>query len=147
MARPAIATAGNGGTVAPMSLPEHEQPPPIPVAPTAEEWRAMTQAERDAFVRKANEALQHILYRMIEGGPHGSAKEDALDVLRLHFRARGRTILVAQGFTVIYPGQPMFEPDILAVRDVLSCEEVGTLSRWMLRAATARSADEVFAEG
>jgi Uma2 family endonuclease len=55
---------------------------------------------------------------MTEGRPHRRAKSAALDALTLHFRSIGRTIYVADALAVVHPGEPVFSPDLLAVRDV-----------------------------
>jgi Uma2 family endonuclease len=91
---------------------------PIPVAPTEERWRAMTQAERDRLLEEVLYALSDPQIAMSEGRPHKKAKSKALDMLGLHFRAMGRRIYLAEEMAVLYPGSPSFSPDILAVLDV-----------------------------
>jgi hypothetical protein len=103
----------------------HMQPPPlpVPVAPTEEEWRAMTPAERERFIISVNIALSDPAIAMSEGRPHKKAKSRALDMLGLHFRTLGRRIYLAEEMAVVYPGQEPFSPDVLAVVDVEEPED------------------------
>ena len=55
---------------------------------------------------------------MSEGRPHRRAVSAALDTLWLHFKSTGRQIYVADDLAVIYPGEPSFAADLLAVLDV-----------------------------
>ncbi|MFO0591184.1 MAG: Uma2 family endonuclease [Polyangiaceae bacterium] len=96
---------------------------PAPVAPTEEQWRAMSQAERDRFLEDVLDALSGPAIAMSEGRPHKKAKSRALDMLGLHFRALGRRIYLAEEMAVVYPGQQTFTPDVLAVLDVEEPED------------------------
>jgi Uma2 family endonuclease len=91
---------------------------PIPIAPTEERWRAMTQAERDELLEQVLDALSDPQIVMSEGRPHKKAKSKAIDMLGLHFRALGRRIYLAEEMAVLYPGVESFSPDVLAVLDV-----------------------------
>jgi Uma2 family endonuclease len=93
-------------------------PAPLPVAPTEEQWRAMSLDERERFVIAANEALSDPLRLMVEGRPHKRAITRVVDMLGLHFKALGRVIYVAEEMAVLYPGEEVFTPDVLAVLDV-----------------------------
>jgi Uma2 family endonuclease len=96
---------------------------PVPIAPTEERWRAMTQAERDQMLEEVNSALSDPHIAMSEGRPHKKAKSRALDMLGLHFRAMGRRIYLAEEMAVLYPGYESFSPDVLAVLDVEAPED------------------------
>ncbi len=96
---------------------------PVPIAPTEERWRAMTQPERDSFLEEVNDILSDPPIAMSEGRPHKKAKSRALDMLGLHFRAMGRRIYLAEEMAVLYPGKESFSPDILAVLDVEEPED------------------------
>lgn len=50
--------------------------PPLPVAPTLEEWRAMSPGAREKFLVAANEALSDPLRTMGEGRPHKTRSLD-----------------------------------------------------------------------
>lgn len=96
---------------------------PVPIAPTEERWRAMTQPERDRFLEEVLAALSDPPIAMSEGRPHRKAKSRALDMLGLHFRTLGRRIYLQEELAVLYPGQEAFSPDILAVLDVEEPED------------------------
>ncbi|MFV8750604.1 DUF2330 domain-containing protein [Nannocystaceae bacterium ST9] len=97
--------------------------PPIPVAPSEEAWRAMSQAERDRFVDAVNDALSDPARTMEEGRPHVRAKNRVVDMLSLHFEAMGRVIYVADDMAAIYPGEECISPDVLIVLDVEQPED------------------------
>lgn len=98
-------------------------PAPLPVAPTAEAWRAMSPAEREHFLIQANEALSDPHRMMSEGRPHKKAKSRVVDMLGLHFNAMGRVIYLAEEMAAVYPGVEVFTPDVLAVLDVEQPED------------------------
>lgn len=98
-------------------------PPPVPVAPTEEEWRGMTPLERERFIIAVNIALSDPAIAMSEGRPHKKAKSRAIDMLGLHFRAMGKRIYLAEELSVIYPGTQGFTPDVMAVLDVEEPED------------------------
>lgn len=93
-------------------------PPAIPVTPTEAEWRALSPAEREAFLVRVNAALSEAALLMGEGRPHWDAKLALLDALGLFFRTVGRSVYLAAEMSVLYPGEVAFCPDILAVADV-----------------------------
>jgi Uma2 family endonuclease len=96
-------------------------PPPsaVPVGPSVERWQAMSAIERERFFADIFAAFDVPTQAMSEGRPHRRAKSAALDALTLHFRSTGRAIYVADELAVVYPGEPVCSPDLLAVRDVL----------------------------
>ncbi|MEZ4302996.1 MAG: Uma2 family endonuclease, partial [Polyangiaceae bacterium] len=96
---------------------------PVPVAPTEERWRAMTQGERDRYLEEVLDSLSDPAVAMSEGRPHKKAKSRALDLLGLHFRTLGRRIYLAEEMAVVYPGKEPFSPDVLAVLDVEEPED------------------------
>ncbi len=98
----------------------HPGPPPspTPVGPSVERWKAMSATERDRFFTDLYAALNASPEAMPEGRPHSRAKSAALDALTLHFRSTGRMIYVADELAVVYPNEPVFCPDVLAVLDV-----------------------------
>lgn len=98
--------------------------PALPIiAPTVEAWRAMSADERERFLERVNEALSDPLVTMSETRAHKKAKSRALDRLGLHFNAIGRAIYLAEEMAVLYPGEPAFTPDVLAVLDVVEPED------------------------
>jgi Uma2 family endonuclease len=102
------------------------KPPADPAslpAPTEDEWRAMTPAERERRVLQIVDALQDPQRAMSEGRRHKRAKSQAVDALSLHFRAIGRVVYIAEEMPVLYPGRPGFIPDVLAVVGVEQPED------------------------
>ena len=98
--------------------------PTLPViAPTLDEWRAMTLAERERLLVQINDVLSDPRAAMSEGRPHKKAKTRALDLLGRHFGAIGRVIYLAEEMAVLYPGEEVFTPDVLAVLDVPQIED------------------------
>lgn len=55
-----------------------------------------------------------------EGDRHAGAKDGTVSALREFFRRVGRKIYVSKELATYYPDEPMFCPDVLAVRDVES---------------------------
>jgi Uma2 family endonuclease len=110
--------------MSPVQGSKKPQPPaPLPKAPTAEAWHAMTPAERERLLVEILDALSDPQSAMSEGQPHKKAKGRALDMLTLHFGSTGRAIYLAEELAVLYPGEEVFVPDILAVPDVPQPEE------------------------
>jgi Uma2 family endonuclease len=95
----------------------------LPIAPSEDAWRRLTPPERMAFLALANDALSDPARMMSEGRPHKKAKSRAVDLLGLHFSAIGRAIYVAEEMAVVYPGEEVFSPDVLAVLDVAQPED------------------------
>lgn len=78
----------------------------------------MSPADRDRFFDQVYNALNHPLDVMSMGRPHSRARSAAMDALGRHFKTIGRAIYLADELAVIYPGEPSFSPDLLAVLDV-----------------------------
>jgi Uma2 family endonuclease len=107
----------------PLRAPPHPPFESFPVGPSVEEWRAMSPEERERFLIQVNDALSDIQITMSEGRPHKRAKSRAVDMLGLHFKKMGRLVYVAEDMSVVYPREPSFEPDVLAVLDVPQPED------------------------
>jgi Uma2 family endonuclease len=98
--------------------------PTLPlIAPTLDKWRAMTLAERERLLVQVNDVLSDPRAAMSEGRPHKKAKTRTLDLLGRHFAAMGRVIYLAEEMAVLYPGEEIFTPDVLAVLDVPQPED------------------------
>jgi acyl-CoA reductase-like NAD-dependent aldehyde dehydrogenase len=93
------------------------------IAPTEDAWRAMSPAEREALLIRILDVLSDPAAAMTEGRRHKKAKTRALDALGLHFGAIGRAMYLAEEMAVLYPGEPVFTPDVLAVVDVIEPED------------------------
>jgi Uma2 family endonuclease len=100
------------------------------MAPTAEEWAAMSPEERARTVEALPAAMSDAELSPPEGDAHYDAKNDARETLREWFRRTGRSVYVAAELTVYYPGEPRFAPDVLVVRDV----EVRERTKWVVSA-------------
>lgn len=90
----------------------------IPITPSSEVWRSMSRAARDAHIEAVHAALERTADLMSQGRPHSTAKMSAVSVLGDFFERVGRRIYLAAELPVLYPGEPAFEPDVIAVRDV-----------------------------
>src|SRR5262245_30192073 len=93
------------------------------IAPTEEAWRAMSPAEREALLVRIVDALSDPRVAMTEGRRHKKAKTRAIDALGLHFGSLGRAIYLAEEMAVLYPGEAVFTPDVLAVVGVEQPED------------------------
>lgn len=105
---------------------------PVPVAPSAERWAAMSQRERDAFIDEAIAALHQEELRVGEGSPHSRAKAGIRQVLGEYFSRIGRKIYLASELQVHYPGEPVFAPDLIAVADVEDPGDDDTRMAWIV---------------
>jgi Uma2 family endonuclease len=92
-------------------------PAGFPMAPSAEEWEALSPAERAAVVATLPGEVTYDEIAMPEGDRHSKAKARALDALRGYFTRQRRRIYLAQELPVYYPNEPRFAPDLLAVLD------------------------------
>lgn len=97
-----------------------------PRAPSEEEWAAMSEAERARVVN----ALPSEYPRATppEGDPHFITKVRARETLSEHYRRTKRRVYLGSELGVYYPGQPIFAPDLIAVRDV----EPGERMSWVV---------------
>jgi Uma2 family endonuclease len=93
------------------------------IAPTEDEWHAMSPDDRMRLLVDINEALSDPPIAMSEGRQHKKAKNAVLDELGLHYSSIGRAIYLAEEMAVLYPGQESFSPDILVVMDVPQPED------------------------
>ena len=100
---------------APLALPV--------IAPTEDAWRAMSPSERLAFLVRVLDALSVPAVAMTEGRRHKKAKTRTIDALGLHFDSIGRAVYLAEEMAVLYPGEAVFSPDVLAVVGVTEPED------------------------
>jgi Uma2 family endonuclease len=107
-------------------------PDSLPIAPTAEEWQAMSPRAREAFLDEANMALEAETMRLSEGSPHIESKFAAFQVLRDHFKRIGRQIYIKPGLAVHYPGASVFAPDLLLVQGVDDPGIADTRMAWVV---------------
>lgn len=83
----------------------------------------MSPAQRERLLVEILDALSDPRSAMAEGRPHKKAKGQVMDMLTLHFGTTGRVIYLAEELAVLYPGEDVFVPDILAVTDVPQPED------------------------
>jgi Uma2 family endonuclease len=93
------------------------------IAPTEEAWRAMSLPEREALLVRILDALSDPAAAMSEGRRHKKAKTRTIDALGLHFGVIGRAVYLAEEMAVLYPGEPVFTPDVLAVVGVVEPDD------------------------
>ena len=87
------------------------------MAPSAEEWAALSLAERAAVADALPGEVTYDEMAMPEGERHFEAKIRALDALRGYFRRQRRRIYLVAEMPTYYPAEPRFAPDLFAVRD------------------------------
>ena len=92
-------------------------PAGFPMAPSVEEWAALSPAERAAVVAVLPGEVTYDEMAPPEGDRHYKAKARALDALRGYFSRQRRRIYLAAEMPTYYPGEPRFAPDLLAVFD------------------------------
>ncbi len=92
--------------------------PDDPRAPPQELWDQMTPAARQHVVDSLPSEFEISQANPPEGDFHFEAKTAAKDALRGYFQRIGRRVYLACELPVYYPNEPMFAPDVMAVRDV-----------------------------
>ena len=93
-------------------------PQGFPMAPSEEEWAALSVEERAAVVAALPGEVTDAEIAMPEGDRHFQAKTRALDALRGYYAKQRRQVYLAAELPVYYPAEPRFAPDLLAVFDV-----------------------------
>lgn len=91
--------------------------PADPRAPFQDEWDRMSDTARRACV-EALPSLVPLELHPPEGDRHVAAIDGPVGALREFFRRIGRKIYISKELATYYPGEPMFCPDVLAVKDV-----------------------------
>ncbi|MEZ4392837.1 MAG: Uma2 family endonuclease [Polyangiales bacterium] len=85
--------------------------------PDAETWAGMSEEAREAACEAIEAALDEYREAMSEGVPHSKRKMGVAADLDAHFRRQGRGVLLANELAVLYPGESVIVPDVLAVMD------------------------------
>lgn len=80
-----------------------DRPTAFPMAPSHEQWLALTPQERLAVADSLPMSVTDWELSPPEGDLHSSTKNDAKDALEHFFRKRGRGIYVGADITVYYP--------------------------------------------
>ena len=89
-------------------------PAGFPMAPSAEEWEALSPTDRAAVVAELPGEVTDAEMSPPEGDLHFRAKVSALDALRGHFARQRRQIYLAAELPIYYPAEPRFAPDLIA---------------------------------
>jgi Uma2 family endonuclease len=105
-------------------------PAGFPMAPSAEEWEALSPAERDAVAAALPGEVTDAEMSPPEGERHFKAKTRALDALRSYFTRQRRRIYLAAEMPIYYPAEPRFAPDLMAVLDAEDFER----DKWVVSA-------------
>jgi Uma2 family endonuclease len=105
-------------------------PAGFPMAPSGEEWEALSPAERAAVAAALPGEVTDAEMTMPEGERHFKAKTRALDALRSYFTRQRRRIYLAAEMPTYYPAEPRFAPDLLAVLDAEDVER----DKWVVSA-------------
>jgi Uma2 family endonuclease len=87
------------------------------MAPSAEEWEALSPAERAAVAAALPGEVTDAEMSPPEGDLHFRAKTGPLGALRSYFAQQRRRIYLAAELPVYYSADPRFAPDLLAVFD------------------------------
>jgi Uma2 family endonuclease len=108
----------------------HTSPTGFPMAPSVEEWEALSPAERAAVAAALPGEVTYDEMAMPEGERHFKAKIRALDALRSYFTRQRRRIYLAAEMPTYYPAEPRFAPDLFAVLDAEDVER----DKWVVSA-------------
>jgi len=120
-----VRRGGRGAIIAAMALPAVD--PADPRAPSEEDWARMSDDERRAWVAALPSSVPLELHPP-EGDRHSKAKDGPVSALQEFFRRIGKKIYVSKELATYYPGEAMFCPDVLAVRDVAP----GPREKWVV---------------
>ncbi len=118
-----------------MTFPSHRPGPPRVwddpriVFPDAETWNRLSPDEREAVCARIEAVLDEHREAMSEGVRHSKRKAGIAADLDAHFRRAGRRVLLASELAVLYPGEPVIVPDVLAVLD---CDPDYEPERWIV---------------
>ncbi|MEZ4406605.1 MAG: Uma2 family endonuclease [Polyangiales bacterium] len=103
---------------------------PRVVFPDEETWARLSPAEREAVVERIESVLDEHREAMSEGTRHYKRKAGVTADLDAHFRRLGRAVYVSSELAVLYPGEAVIVPDVLAVVD---CDPDYEPERWIVQ--------------
>ena len=89
-----------------MPLAPYSLDPSDPPAPTAEQWAAMSQADRDDVIASLPSEPPCDAIAMPEGDGHRLPKENAARPLAELFQRTGRRVYLLSQLPAYYPGEP-----------------------------------------
>ena len=100
-----------------MKRGSHRDANGFPMAPSQEEWDAMTPEEQARVVVSLPGEVTDAELSPPEGDRHFRGKVQAFDTLTGFFGREGRRVYVASELPIYYPKERRFAPDLLAVVD------------------------------
>lgn len=98
--------------------------------PDEETWSGLSPDEREAVLERIEAVLDEYREAMSEGVRHSKRKSGIAADLDAHFRRAGRGVLLANELAVLYPGEPVIVPDVVAVLD---CDPDYEPERWVVQ--------------
>jgi len=105
-------------------------PAGFPMAPSAEEWEALSPEGRAAVAAALPGEVTYDEMALPEGDRHFKAKTRALNALRSYFKRQRRRSYFTAELPIYYPAEPRFAPDLLAVLDAEDVER----DKWVVSA-------------
>jgi|SRR5580700_6681484 hypothetical protein len=114
----------------------------LPIAPTEEEWRAMSPSERKRLLVRILDVLSDARAAKVE---QAASKVERAEAKADENAARADRAIAAlrAGILTALDTRGIAATDDLRAR-VLSCDEPATLQRWLLRALEVTLATEIF---
>ena len=99
------------------------------VMPDEATWSRLTPREREAVIERIEATLDEYREAMSEGTRHVKRKFGIAADLDAHFRRAGRGVYIGSELAVLYPGEAVIVPDVLAVMD---CDPDYEPERWIV---------------
>jgi Uma2 family endonuclease len=98
--------------------------------PDEETWARLSPAEREATAERIEAVLDEYREAMSEGVRHSKRKSGIAADLDAFYRRQGRRVLLANELAVLYPGEAVIVPDVVAVFD---CDPDYEPERWVVQ--------------
>lgn len=102
------------------------------IAPDEATWHAMSPEQQLRFIERVHDAIEDRRDLMTEGRPHSRAKSRAMDMLGRYFRRIGRRVYLASELPILYPGEHIVHPDLMAVLDVDDAGDEDERTAWVV---------------
>jgi Uma2 family endonuclease len=99
------------------------------IFPDEPTWNALSPAAQEAVLERIEATLDEYREAMSEGTRHVKRKMGAALDLDAHFRRAGRRVYIGSELAVLYPGESVIVPDVLAVLD---CDPDYEPERWIV---------------
>jgi Uma2 family endonuclease len=102
---------------------------PRVIFPDEETWNALSPSAQEVVLERIEATLDEYREAMSEGTRHVKRKMGAALDLDAHFRRAGRQVYIGSELAVLYPGEAVIVPDVLAVLD---CDPDYEPERWIV---------------